>query len=60
MHAAVADEDALFRQVVARGLRPHDHQQPARTLEGPVTRPWGHREFELTDPGGHRWAFTQA
>lgn len=60
LHVAVSDVDALFRHVVAEGLRPVDHQQPGTVLEAPVTRPWGEREFELDDPDGHRWAFTQA
>jgi catechol 2,3-dioxygenase-like lactoylglutathione lyase family enzyme len=60
LHAAVADVDALFRHVVAQGLRPHDHQQTGGMLDGPVTRPWGHREFELDDPAGNCWAFTQS
>ena len=60
LHAAVSDVDALFRRVVAAGFAPYDHQQPGVTLNGPVTRPWGHREFELDDPDGVRWAFTQS
>lgn len=60
LHAAVDDVDALFASVVAHGLEPWDHQGDSAPLTGPVTRPWGDREFELTDPDGHRWAFTQA
>lgn len=41
------------------GFEPIDHQQPGTILQGPVTRPWGDLEFELKDPDGHRWAFTQ-
>lgn len=59
VHVAVEDVDALFRQVVARGLQPTDHQEGGRALAEPVTRPWGDREFELVDPDGHVWAFTQ-
>lgn len=59
LHAGVDDVDAVFRRAVAAGLRPFDHQQPGAVLESPVTRPWGAREFEVLDPEGHRWAFTQ-
>lgn len=60
LHVAVADVNQLFQHVVARGLQPRDHQQGGAVLDGPVTRPWGAQEFELTDPDGYRWAFTQA
>lgn len=56
---AAEEIDTLFRTVVAAGLRPVDHLQEGMLLEGPVTRPWGSREFELIDPDGHQWAFTQ-
>lgn len=59
-HAAVTDVDAFFGHVVAQGLQPVDHQGDGAPLSGPVTRPWGDREFELYDPDGHNWAFTQA
>jgi len=59
LHAAVSDVDALFRHAVTQDLRPYDHQRPGVTLDGPVTQPWGDREFELDDPAGHCWAFTQ-
>jgi uncharacterized glyoxalase superfamily protein PhnB len=58
-HASVSDVDAHFRYVVAQGLSPYDHQGDGSPLTGPVTRPWGDREFELTDPDGHDWAFTE-
>jgi uncharacterized glyoxalase superfamily protein PhnB len=60
LHAAVTDVDALFRLVKENGLTPVDHQQGGKAIEAPVTRPWGHREFDLTDPDGHQWAFTQS
>ncbi|MBD3335174.1 MAG: hypothetical protein GF355_06625 [Candidatus Eisenbacteria bacterium] len=59
IHAAVADVTAMFRHVVRQKLTPYDHKQPGVKLEEPVTRPWGDKEFELDDPEGHRWAFTQ-
>jgi catechol 2,3-dioxygenase-like lactoylglutathione lyase family enzyme len=59
LHAAVPDVDAAFRRALAAGLTPYDHQQPDVALTAPVLRPWGDREFELDDPDGHRWGFTQ-
>lgn len=57
-HAAVEDVDALFARVRAAGLTPRDFASPDPLTE-PVVRPWGEREFELADPDGHRWAFTE-
>jgi len=42
-----------------------EHVRPAletfqTTAEGPVNRPWGTRDFVLTDPSGVRWRVTQA
>jgi uncharacterized glyoxalase superfamily protein PhnB len=59
LHAGVDDVDAVFRRAAAAGFRPFDHQQPGVVLDSPVARPWGSREFEVLDPEGHRWAFTQ-
>jgi len=59
LHAGVQDVDAVFRRAVGAGYEPFDHQQPGEKLTGPVTRAWGSREFEILDPEGHRWAFTQ-
>lgn len=59
VHASVIELDALFKRVLEAGLRPLDHQLPDSVLERPVTRPWGYREFELHDPDGHLWAFTE-
>jgi len=59
IHVAVEDVRASFARVVAAGLVPFDHQSPGEGLAEPVTRPWGSREFELQDPGGHLWALTQ-
>lgn len=60
LHAAVGDVEAYFRHAVAQGFTPVDHQvEGVKELDGPVTRPWGDREFELTDPDGQRWAFTE-
>jgi uncharacterized glyoxalase superfamily protein PhnB len=59
IHVHVSDVDSVFRRALELGQKPYDHQQPGVDLKGPVTRPWGVREFELLDPEGHRWAFTQ-
>src|SRR5690625_586660 len=59
IHTIVPDVDALFAHVRRQGLTPFDHQEPGVALDKPVVRPWGDREFELTDPDGHRWAFTE-
>jgi catechol 2,3-dioxygenase-like lactoylglutathione lyase family enzyme len=59
MHASVATLDDMFKRVKQAGLQPFDNQYPDVVLDAPVTRPWGDREFELQDPDGHRWAFTE-
>jgi uncharacterized glyoxalase superfamily protein PhnB len=59
LHAAARDVDTLFERIVARGLRPVDRQGDGTQLTAPVTRPWGDREFEATDPDGHNWSFIQ-
>ena len=60
IHVATSDVDGLFDRAVDRGLIPMDHQQPDVPLDGPVTRPWGDREFELEDPDGNRIVITQS
>jgi len=59
IHVTVANAKVHFDNVRAQGLEPQDHQRPGVLLDGPVTRPWGAVEFELQDPEGHWWAFTQ-
>jgi uncharacterized glyoxalase superfamily protein PhnB len=59
IHVAVADVRGLFKKVKANGLRPYDHQDPKKDISEPVTMPWGAIEFEMSDPDGTRWAFTQ-
>ncbi|GIX21849.1 MAG: glyoxalase [Gammaproteobacteria bacterium] len=44
----VPDADACHRALLARGVA---------TARWPQTQPWGNREFELTDPDGHRLIF---
>jgi uncharacterized glyoxalase superfamily protein PhnB len=60
LHVNVSDVNELFQQVVDAGFEPVDHQQPGVTIKEPVNRPWGDVEFELRDPDGYRWAFTQS
>ncbi len=59
LHAGTADVDRLFAHVVDLGFTPIDHQQEQSRITEPVTRPWGDREFELEDPDGYRWIFTE-
>ncbi len=59
LHIRVDDVDRLFAHVRRIGLQPYDHQAGSAPLEAPVVRPWGEKEFELADPDGHRWSFTQ-
>lgn len=61
IHISVGDVNEHFEKVRKAGLEPVDHQSPNRAkLEQPVTRPWGDTEFELIDPDGNVWVFTQA
>ena len=59
IHVAVASLDELFERARRAGLEPFDHQNPDASLSAPVLRPWGDREFELADPDGQVWAFTE-
>lgn len=59
IHVATSDVEGMFVSVRSAGLTPVDHQQPDVALNGPVTRPWGDREFELEDPDGNRIVITE-
>lgn len=59
IHVSVKDVYKVIEHVNKIGLEPFDHQQPGIKLTEPVKRPWGAIEFELIDPDGHKWAFTQ-
>lgn len=59
IHVGVNDVHKVFDHVTKIELNPFDHQQPGVILTEPVKRPWGAIEFELVDPDGHKWAFTQ-
>lgn len=56
LHLLVADVDAWWQ-------RAHDARLIdvyGVTLSRPVDRPWGMREFALTDPSGVHWRIAQA
>ena len=53
MQVVVESVDTLHAQMRA-ALEPFGIVPPA-----PATRPWGARDFVLTDPTGVRWRFTQ-
>lgn len=59
IHAAVSDAQQALDSARQNGLEPVDHQAEGATLIAPVVRPWGDKEFELQDPDGHWWAFTE-
>src|SRR4051795_5877711 len=46
----VEDVDAHFERARARG---------ARILDEPTDFPYGERQYNAEDPGGHRWTFSQ-
>jgi uncharacterized glyoxalase superfamily protein PhnB len=46
----VDDVDAHYARVRARG---------GRILHVPTDYPYGERQYEVEDPGGHRWTFSQ-
>jgi uncharacterized glyoxalase superfamily protein PhnB len=47
LHVEVEDADRYHRHIQDNGGR----------SERPKDQPWGWRQFFLTDPDGHRWAF---
>lgn len=59
IHVAVDALDELFATVKTAGFEPFDHQHPGQPINAPVIRPWGQREFELRDPDGYIWGFTE-
>ncbi|RLQ93355.1 VOC family protein [Falsibacillus albus] len=59
IHVAVENVDVLFHRVMHEGLDPVDHQEGGNKIAKPVVREWGDKEFELVDPDGHKWAFTE-
>lgn len=59
IHVSVTGLDDMFDRVQREGMQPLDHQQPGVRIDAPVRRPWGDREFELQDPDGQWWAFTE-
>jgi uncharacterized glyoxalase superfamily protein PhnB len=55
MHLLVEDVDAWWRHVQAQGLR----SKYRVMLEPPADRPWGLRDFVITDPTGVLWRIGQ-
>lgn len=47
----VIDIDKHFRRVLAAGVTTHGE---------PADMSYGERQYSVTDPGGHRWTFTQS
>jgi uncharacterized glyoxalase superfamily protein PhnB len=47
LHVEVDDADGYHQQIQEKGSR----------SERPKDQPWGWRQFFVTDPDGHRWAF---
>lgn len=48
MHVNVEDVDDYYQDLLAQGLNP---------VSKPEDFPWGHREFVLQDPDGHKLVF---
>lgn len=55
MHLLVNDVDAWFRHVEAAGLA----TKYGVRIEPPEDRPWGMRDFTITDPTGVLWRIAQ-
>jgi catechol 2,3-dioxygenase-like lactoylglutathione lyase family enzyme len=55
MHLLVEDVDAWWRQVQDRGLQ----SKYDIKLEPPADRPWGMRDFIITDPTGVLWRIAE-
>jgi catechol 2,3-dioxygenase-like lactoylglutathione lyase family enzyme len=55
MHLLVEDVDVWWRQVEAQGLQ----SKYQIMLEPPADRPWGMRDFVITDPTGVLWRIGQ-
>lgn len=50
LHLWVNDVDGYYRELVERGVH---------VPEAPQDRPWGLRTFQVRDPNGYEWEFTQ-
>ncbi|HEX7004785.1 MAG TPA: VOC family protein [Trueperaceae bacterium] len=59
LHVSVRDAAAELARLNAVGIEAFDHQDPAGPITEPVTRPWGDVEFEIYDPDGQIWVFTE-
>jgi hypothetical protein len=52
VHCQPGTLDALYREFRSRGVR-----MPDGYKDGPVTRPYGVRDFSVIDPGGYDLVF---
>jgi len=59
-HAGVDDVHAHFLQATESGLFPRITSNRASVFPAPYNAPGATSEFELEDPEGHWWAFTQS
>ena len=50
LHLWTDDVDGYYRALVERGVH---------APEAPQDRPWGLRTFQVKDPNGYEWEFTQ-
>lgn len=58
MVVRVADVDAVFAAIVARGFTPPDRPESPIHM-GPTDQTWGTRDFVVDDPDGNRVCFSQ-
>ena len=60
LHVAVSDAAAELLRLHEAGIEAFDHQSPGGPVSDPVKRPWGDVEFEVFEPDGQIWVFTEA
>lgn len=60
IHVAVSDAAENLRELREAGIEAFDHQDPGGPISEPAKRPWGDVEFEVYDPDGQIWVFTEA
>lgn len=60
LHVTINDAAEHLRLLREAGIEAFDHQNPSGPISEPVERPWGDIEFEVYDPDGQIWVFTQA
>ncbi len=57
-HRAVGH--VMIRVADVDGHHKHVQQQGAEILGGPTDYPYGERQYDVVDPAGHRWSFSQS